>query len=415
MFSEELAKVRDEIETIGHEPVVDRRTVEGLLERAGSGSPLDTAEIVALLNALSDRENGDAVLAFSREYRRPHDNEVYLLPPLYFSSVCNNACVYCDFSSGNGVRLSIDDFRTEVQSLLDLGYRSIELVSGQDPDLFVAQEPFDLADQRFDVSGVARYFRTLKDQISANGGGMVTSNIPPVCVDGFSVLRDAGLDCFLAWLETFDPGRYSLMHVSSKPKGHQGFRLDSFDRARQAGVRHVAGAFLKGLYDWRKEEAALYLLDRHLKSRWGRGFSIIGTPRVKGRFAESSIARPYRMSDEEYELNIALDRVLFDGVPWLQTRESFAMNRRLIATYGGGVILTINCSTAPGGYAHPSSAAPQFPVHYKNVRKGVAALEEDGLTVRPAWDAEDLASLGREGEEQIGVDGKSVGLSASMD
>ncbi len=156
-------------------------------------------------------------------------------------------------------------------------------MSSQDPCLYVHEEPFSLADQRFQVEGAARYFEILRNSLSSNGGGMITSNIPPVDTDSFRRLRQAGLDCFLVWLETFDATQYGRLHARRGPKGNQGYRLDSFDRAREAGVRHVAGAFLKGLFDWRKEEVVLYLLDRHLKTTWGHGFSIIGTPRVKGR------------------------------------------------------------------------------------------------------------------------------------
>jgi hypothetical protein len=157
----------------------------------------------------------------------------------------------------------------------------------------------------------------------------------------------------------------------------------------------VAGAFLKGLYDWRKEEVMLYLLDRHLKDRWGSGFSIIGSPRVKGRFLGSNIIKEHAVTDEQYELNIALDRVLFDGVLWLQTREHFDFNRRLVNTYGGGVVMTLTCSTAPGGYSKPSKGGSQFPVFMKGLEDAVRNLEEDGFNVRFSWDSGDLKAFQR--------------------
>ncbi len=390
MFSERLAEVSPSLEEIGRQVIIDRRQTEALLEKASSGQRLELDELVALLNGLSDSRNAQAVLDVARATSRPNDHEVLLLPPLYFSSVCENTCAYCDFSCGQGVRLTCDQFIAEVQALIDLGYRSIELVSGQDPELFIHREPFDMVNQRFDVQPAAAYFRLLKDAISSNGRGMVTSNVPPVCTDGFRQLRSAGLDCFLAWLETFNPDRYTTLHSASGPKGHQAFRLDSFDRAREAGIGHVAGAFLKGLYDWRKEEAALYLLDQHLEARWGRGFSIIGTPRVKGRFTRTRIGSSYWMDDAAYELNLALDRILFNGTIWLQTREPFQLNRRLLNTYGGGVVMTVNCSTAPGGYSEPTSADPQFPVHYTDEMQGMATLQDDGFTVRSSWGPADL-------------------------
>lgn len=395
MFSEIFPDLVETAAQVGTTAPISRSETVELLEKAGGGKGLDAGETVALLNGLSEPANARTVLEYSRDYARPLDAEILLLPPLYFSSICENRCAYCDFSLGNGVRLDHQEFADEVHALLEMGYRSLELVSSQDPALFLREDPFDPYDQRFDVSGSAEYFTILRDLLTAAGGGMITSNIPPVCTQGFEVLKRAGLDCFLVWLETFDPLQYSRLHVDTGPKGNQSFRLDSFDRAREAGIQHVAGAFLKGLHDWRKEEVILYLFDRYLKSRWGRGFSIIGSPRVKGRFMGSMAIREHAVSDEEYELNIALDRVLFDGVLWLQTRESFDFNRRLINTFGGGVILTLTSCTAPGGYSRPAQAASQFPVFKQNLEQATALLEQDGFTVRYAWGSTDLDAAHR--------------------
>ncbi len=395
MFSDRLQRAVSTADRIGTRPPVGAGDTRVLLEKAAGGTRLDDDELVALLNGLSEVENRDLVLDFSRGYRRPRDREVLLLPPLYFSSICENKCAYCNFSSGGGVRLSVEEFRDEVDALIELGYRSIEVVSSQDPELYLREVPFDFADQHFDVSPVVPYFEVLTDRLHSNGGGMITSNIPPVCTGGFRALRRAGLGCFLVWLETFHPDQYGRLHTERGPKGHQAYRLDSFERAREAGVEHVAGAFLKGLYDWRWEEAMLYQLDRHLHERHGRGFSIIGSPRVKGTFTASSLITPHHVSDDDYEINIALDRVLFDGILWLQTRESFDFNRQLIRDLGGGVILTLTSCTAPGGYSKPAVAEAQFPVFKQNLEHAVAALEADGLSVRYGWTASDLGSFQR--------------------
>ncbi len=395
-FSQRLPESIESVKRIGNLPLIGPRETERLIAKATEPAGLTEDEIVILLNGLEDSENARVVLEFSSTYSRPRDDEVFLLPPLYVSSICENKCAYCDFSTGGGVRLTAGEFGEEVDTLLGMGYRSIELVSSQDPELFVRQTPFDPSDQRFDLAPTVRYFEILKERIAADGGGMITSNIPPVCARGFEDLKGAGLDCFLVWLETFDPAQYARLHVNTGPKGHQGYRLDSFERALEAGIAHVAGGFLKGLHDWRKEEAILYLFDRHLKERWGRGFSIIGSPRVKGRFLGSMAIRDNLVTDEEYELNIALDRVLFDGILWLQTRESLDFNRHLINTYGGGVVLTLTSSTAPGGYSKPQKTHAQFPVFSQDHVRAVSQLEEDGLTVHYAWDAADLSEAQRE-------------------
>lgn len=395
MFSEELPAILERAAAIGEGSPISEAMTAGLLDKAQAGESLSGDEIFSLIEGLIEPANAEVVLERARDQRRPHDDQVLLLPPLYFSSICENTCAYCDFSLGGGTRLTPSGFQREVDALIELGYRSIELVSSQDPELYVHCEGFDLENQRFELNGAARYFEILRASLSANGGGMITSNIPPVDTASFRKLKDAGLDCFLTWLETFDTTQYGRLHAWKGPKGNQGFRLDSFERARAAGIEHVAGAFLKGLADWRREELVLYMFDQYLKERFGRGFSIIGTPRVKGRFVRSGAIRQYDVSDSEYEFNIALDRLLFDGILWLQTRESFDFNRHLIATYGGGVILTLTSSTAPGGYAAPAEAGSQFPVFKQDLDRAVASLESDGLEVRFDWNAADLTTCQR--------------------
>lgn len=394
MYSNHLQEVIGHAGRIGATPAVSSREMRALLEKAVLPEGLEPAELIEVLNGTTDPENRELVKDFAAQHRRPHDREVLLLPPLYFSSICENRCSYCDFSA-EGRRLSIDEFAREFDALLGLGYRSIELVSSQDPELYVTPPDFSLDAQRFSIDGAVRYFELARQRLSANGGGMLTSNIPPLDVDSFRRLKSAGLDCYLVWLEAFNPVQYKKLHSHKGPKSNQAFRLDSFERAFDAGLTHLAGAFLKGLYDWRQEEAALYLLDRHLKKRNGRGFSIIGTPRLKGDFTNTPLVKPFQVSDDDYELNIALDRILFDGILWLQTRESFNLNARLIGRYGAGVILTLTSSTAPGGYAEPASARAQFPVHKQGLNDSVAELEEKGFRVVFDWTADTLTCFQR--------------------
>lgn len=393
LFSQLLENSRRLAERVGQTPPLPPGDFSGLLESA-SRRPLADDELVELINGTRSEANGRAAIDFAAACRRPHDREILLLPPLYFSSICENTCRYCNFRQ-KGQRLGLAEFEREFSFLVGLGFRSIELVSSQDPEIFRRAGGCTLDDQRFAMDAFLPYLRAASGILAGAGGGMLTSNIPPVDGDSLRVLRENGLDCFLVWQETFDPGQYGRLHTPTDLKGRQHFRLDSMQRAVAAGIPHLAGAFLKGLYDWRKEEVLLYLFDRHLKSLNGRGFSIIGTPRVKGPFSRSPLIRRYQVADGEYEVNLALDRILFDGILWLQTREPFAFNRSLIRRLGGGVILTLACSTAPGGYAVPAASPAQFPVFNEKVRENVELLAEDGLTVHFAWDRRVLESFQR--------------------
>lgn len=396
MFSDFLHDTVGYAERVGKTNPPDKKEFLALLEKSSNHLGLNEEEIVELMNGTTLQENQELLREFAAQYPRPHEREILLLPPLYFSSMCENRCSYCDFSS-NGVRLSAEEFLGEFDALLDLGYRSIELVSSQDSLLYVHREPFDGDNAAFQIDGVLEYFNLAQKRLTDNGGGMLTCNIPPVDRDSFRQLKRSGLDCYLAWLETFNPLQYNRLHYEKGPKASQAYRLDSFERAIDAGIEHLAGAFLKGLFDWRKEEVILYCFDRYLKSKNGAGFSIIGTPRLKGAFTKSGLVSPFLVSDQDYELNVALDRILFDGILWLQTRESFETNRTLIQRYGGGVILTLTSSTAPGGYFKPSHATPQFPVHKQSLEQSVKELQAIGMTVLFDWDSQTLSHFQRRG------------------
>jgi 2-iminoacetate synthase len=394
MFSDKLETFSRDAEKIGRLPVAEKKDVLTLLETCGRGEGLEREEILTLINSTSSIENRKLILDFSAGYRRPYDQDIILLPPLYISNICENDCLYCDFSS-SGIRLSYEEFERELDALLELGYRSIELVSAQDTNLFLHSESHDLHSQSFRIEPIVEYLNIAKKKLDKNGGGTLVSNFPPVDYVSFKELKKLGLDCYLIWLETFNPEQYARLHYEDGPKINQAFRLDSLEEASKAGIEHLAGAFLKGLYDWRKEEFVLYQLDRYLKTINGRGFSIIGTPRLKGEFLNSPLVSAYRVSDMDYELNIALDRILYDGILWLQTRESYETNRRLITKYGGGVILTLTSCTAPGGYHTPSRGIAQFPVYKQDLQRSVSELEERGFQIHFDWNSRSLFEFQR--------------------
>ena len=392
MFSQHLQELVNKAEEIGTKPPARQKRVIFLLEKSLSPKGLESDELIELLNATLKEDNQELIKDFASQYKRPRSKDILLLPPLYFTSKCENKCRYCGFSS-KGTRLSKEEYLAEMNALLDAGYRSIELVSSQDPELFLKEKSYLPDDHAFKIPKVVDYFKLAQRQLRNRGGGMLTSNIPPLDLESIKSLKDVGLNCFLLWVETFHPAHYQKLHHENGPKFNQPFRLRSFEIAIEAGIEHIAGAFLKGLYDWRKEEMLLYEFDKYLRKMNGKGFSIIGTPRLKGPFLRSKLVRPYRVSDAEYELNIALDRILFNGILWLQTRETPALNKRLIHRYGAGVVLTLDCSTAPGGYSKPSKRRAQFPIFHQNLRAAVSDLENQGYKVIFNWTAKTLTEF----------------------
>src|SRR4030065_2733354 len=148
MFSQVLSELLPIAEDSDPAPLLSPQEALPLLEKASQRHRLSPEEIASLLNATLTEDNKKLILDFSSSYKRPHGREILLLPPLYFSSICENKCLYCNFSTV-GSRLTYDEFLAEFDALLDLGYRSIELVSSQDPKLYAHEHTFDWGDQKF--------------------------------------------------------------------------------------------------------------------------------------------------------------------------------------------------------------------------------------------------------------------------
>ncbi|MBP1767841.1 MAG: hypothetical protein H6P98_1956, partial [Candidatus Aminicenantes bacterium] len=94
MFSDLLPDIIRRAESIGRTRPLPEREVRALLEKCLRPEGLSAEELVELLNGTGDAKNQDLIKDFSAHHSRPHDRDILLLPPLYFSSVCENRCKY---------------------------------------------------------------------------------------------------------------------------------------------------------------------------------------------------------------------------------------------------------------------------------------------------------------------------------
>ena len=117
MFSERLERSVSLAERVGQSPPLPAAEFARLLDQAAR-RPLAENELVELINGTRSDANCEIVLDFASAYRRPHDREVLLLPPLYFSSICENACRYCNFRQ-KGQRLDLNEFEREFSFLVE--------------------------------------------------------------------------------------------------------------------------------------------------------------------------------------------------------------------------------------------------------------------------------------------------------
>src|SRR6185369_1355640 len=236
-----------------------------------------------------------------------------LFAPLYLSNECINNCTYCGFSRDNHilrVTLSVDDVRREAQSLMKQGFRNILLVSGEHP--------------KFVSNGyMEECVRSLHSEVPS-----LSLEVGPMETDLYRPLVQAGAEGLVVYQETYDRAVYSDMH-SAGPKRDFDWRLETPERAYDAGFRRLGIGALYGLADWRLEALGVAAHAQYLLRHCWKAQLTISLPRLRpcaGEFQPLT-----HMTDRDLvQLLCALRLFLPDVGLVLSTRESPALRNGLI-------------------------------------------------------------------------------------
>ncbi len=220
-------------------------------------------------------ELDQTIIARSTEVKSAlYDGRVFVIVPIYVTSICEEQCLYCNFRGGNkgiGVerrRLTDDELEQEALYLIEQkGLRVLELVYSTDP--------------RMRVDAMCRHVEMLRRLLHRHGGGLVGISAEALEESEYRRLIDAGLCWSVLWQETYDKGRYAELHPGKTKKSNFEYRLDAYERMLAAGVEHVGVGVLSGLSDWRRDWAMLMLHEEYLQQHYGGGATILGTPRLK--------------------------------------------------------------------------------------------------------------------------------------
>jgi len=296
---------------------------------------------------------------------------VKLFVPVYISNTCVNECLYCAYRAPNVEMprrtLTEDEFRREVLEVTGMGYRVIELVTSESIEL---QEPGRLA----------RYIsiaREVLDQAPASGDAPEVILMSWALSDEeFAAVRDAGVDAFYLWQETYDRRAYAAVHPEHVPKADFDWRVVVFDRAMQAGIRKVGLGILFGIGGWEFDVLALIAHGRYLEKEYGAPPDALGLPRFKHAQGIPIRDAPHPVSDDQLRLAVALYRLAFPcSHVFLNTREKLSLLLKLLE--GGGSEMNIACAVFPGGYTEPVRDR-QFDHYSYPTDKTVAMLANRG-------------------------------------
>ena len=343
------------------------RDVAAALGASGRFEPHHLAALVSpaaapFLEALAQRS--------AHWTRQRFGNAVQFFAPLYVSNYCCNGCRYCGFNrdTRSTVRraLTLEEAETEAACLADQGFGHILLVAGED----LKNTP-------------PAYFAELTRRIRPRFAS-VQIEIYSLKLDEYKLLADAGVDGMTMFQETYNPSVYAEYHPSG-PKKDYANRIDSFERAAQAGLTFVGLGSLLGINDWREEGFYLGLHAAYLQKRYWRTSVAISFPRMRPAHGGQAPAHP--VSDANLvQLMCALRTQLPDVTMTLSTRELPGFRERLVQL--AATKMSAGAKTTPGGYTEETKAEAQFEVaDQRSLQEVAAAITALGFDpVMKDWD-----------------------------
>lgn len=324
---------------------------------------------------------------------------IRLFAPLYLSNECINNCRYCGFSRDNPIMrmtLTTDEVRREGNALAAQGFRNILLVAGEHP--------------KFVSPTYLRECVAALHELTPS----VSLEIGPLDLEGYRPLVEAGADGLVVYQETYDRAVYEEMHTAG-PKRDFNWRLETPERAYQAGFRRLGISPLYGLADWRFEALSVAAHAEYLLRHCWKAAITISLTRLRpcaGEFQPLT-----HISDRELVQLMCAFRLLFPDVGLvLSTRETPKMRNGMMAL--GVTMMSAGSHTEPGGYTgagrehlhqtirgrvaelaqgssqttpeHPSGATEQFQIADARTPHEVAAAIR-GLGYEPVWKDWDAA------------------------
>jgi len=305
-------------------PAPDKQQVQDVLDKSESLTAL-TAEETAVLLRASDEESIEHIFSKARSLKkRVYGNRIVLFAPLYIGNLCVNDCKYCGFQRSNdsAVRrtLSPTDIESQVSALEREGHKRLIMVFGEHPV--------------YDADYIAESVRTAYSVKQLHGDiRRINVNAAPLDIEGYKIVKEAGIGTYQVFQETYHHATYNKVHPVNTRKGDYGYRLDSHNRAMEAGVDDVGIGALFGLHDWRFEVLAMVQHAHFLQSRFGVGPHTISFPRLQPADGVNLDNFPL-VSDDDFKRLIAILRLSTPYTGMILTARESADIRRTVMEFG---------------------------------------------------------------------------------
>lgn len=301
---------------------------------------------------------------------------IQMFAPMYVSSECINACVYCGFNRHNRIAratLSLSEVVEEAMYLHKRGFRHILLLTGESPHYATVDYLIRIAEK----------LRHIFPSISIE--------IYPMSTDDYRRLIENGVDGLTIYQETYNTKRYAEIHPAG-PKRNYEWRLKTPERGGEAGFRRLNIGALLGLCDWRVEGAFLGLHAAYLVRRFWKSHVSISFPRLQP--AAGGYQPQFPVTDAYLvQLICALRLWMPDAGLVLSTREPADLRDNLMPL--GITQMSAGSSTAPGGYAGREKVEGQFEISdHRSPEEVVGMIASHGYEpVWKDWDANFLNGI----------------------
>lgn len=300
-----------------------KKQVEKVIERSLNKNRLSLEETAVLLNT-NDPELINKIKEGARTLKeRVYGNRIVLFAPLYIGNYCTNDCAYCGYKVTNKEMkrktLNYEELVNQVVALEKNGHKRLILVYGEHP--------------AYNANYIAETVKTVYEVKEKNGEiRRVNINAAPLDIEGFKIVKDAGIGTYQVFQETYHPKTYDIVHRSGKKKDYN-WRLTSLDRAQEAGIDDVGIGALFGLYDWKFEVMGLLRHVNHFEAVYNVGPHTISFPRIQNA-SSLDIDKSNIVSDKDFTKLVAILRLAVPYTGLILTAREPAHIRDEIMRFG---------------------------------------------------------------------------------
>ena len=183
--------------------ISSKERVREIIAKSLAKQRLNLEEVACLVNASSPQLIEEIKEGAKTLKRTIYGNRIVLFAPLYIGNKCTNDCLYCGFriSNKDAIRKTLTDEELvkEIESLEDKGQKRLILVYGEHPEY----SPEYIAHTVKIAYGVKKG----KGEIRR-----VNINAAPLDVEGFKVVKAAGIGTYQIFQETYHPEAYKIYH-----------------------------------------------------------------------------------------------------------------------------------------------------------------------------------------------------------